>query len=337
MPSGEKSSEVKMTITASHGLPVPDRLIVAIGGNAIHPAGMKGTAAELLEVAANTGRALRPLLEIGNEIVFTHGNGPGVGMILMRHIIARERVAPMSLDICVAHSQGGIAYALIQAMENALREVNNDRHVVCILTQVEVDPDDVAFREPSKPIGLFYSQEDAERMKNEMGLTMREDAGRGWRLIVPSPMPRHIVDISTISTLTKQGYVVVAGGGGGIPVTRDKLGRRHGVAAVIDKDLTTAHMGRVLDYDHMMILTAVPRVAINFGKPDQRELGEVSVSELKAHQGEGQFPAGSMGPKVEAAIRFIEQGGKRVIIGSLDAPMAALAGESGTHVVADNA
>ncbi len=326
-----------MTRTVSHELPVPDRLIVAIGGNAVHPAGLKGTPTELLEVAAETGRALRPLLEFDNEIVFTHGNGPGVGMILMRHIIARESVSPMSLDICVAHSQGGIAYVLTQAMENALREVNNDRHVVCVLTQVEVDPDDEAFREPSKPIGLFYSQEDAQRMTDEMGLTMREDAGRGWRLVVPSPMPNHIVDISMISTLTKQGTVVVAGGGGGIPVTRDEMGRRHGIAAVIDKDLTTAHMGRVLGYDHMMILTAVPKVAINFGKPDQRELGEVGVAELKAHHRDGQFPVGSMGPKVEAAIRFIEQGGKRAIIGSLDGPMAALSGESGTHVVAENA
>lgn len=325
-----------MTRSVSHELPVPDALIVAIGGNAVHPAGMKGTPDELLEVAAKTGRALRPLLEYDNKIVITHGNGPGVGMILMRQIIARDRVAPMSLDICVAHSQGGIAYVLTQAMENALREANNDRHVVCVLTQVEVDPDDAAFHEPSKPIGLFYSQEEAQRMIDEMGWIMREDAGRGWRLVVPSPAPRHIVDISMISTLTKQGNVVVAGGGGGIPVTRDEMGRRHGIAAVIDKDLTTAHMGRVLGYDHMMILTAVPKIAINFGKPDQRELGEVGISELKAHHRDGQFPAGSMGPKVEAAIRFIEQGGKRAIIGSLDEPVAALAGASGTHVVADN-
>jgi carbamate kinase len=243
----------------------------------------------------------------------------------------------MSLDICVAHSQGGIAYLLVQALENALREVDNARHVACLLTQVEVDPEDPAFQNPTKPVGPFFTKVEAEAVSRELGWLMREDSGRGWRHVVPSPRPRHIVDLSLIQVVARRGTIVIAGGGGGIPVIRGPKGVRHGVAAVIDKDLTSAHMANVLDIRDLMILTAVSKIAVNCGKPDQRFLGQVSLRELKALYLEGHFPPGSMGPKVAAAIRFLESGGERVVIGHLDEAMAALRGETGTHVFSNDA
>lgn len=320
-----------MSIEAS----VPNRLIIAIGGNATHPEGIRGTADEQLRIARETGRALLPLLELDTQLIVTHGNGPVVGKMLLRQTIARERVAPMSLDICVAHSQGGIAYLLMQAFENALREVGNPRHVVSLLTQVEVDPEDPAFHNPSKPIGYFYSEEEARALGDEMGWTMKEDSGRGWRHVVASPLPRHIVDISLIDAVVKSGAVVIAGGGGGIPVVREGKGQRRGVEAVIDKDRTSALIANVLGIEDMMILTAVPRVAINFGKPDQRELDRVSLDELRELHAAGHFPPGSMGPKVDAAIQFLEGGARRVMIGRLEEAVPILLGETGTHIIAD--
>jgi carbamate kinase len=313
----------------------PPRLLVAIGGNATHPENIEGTSKEQIEIAATTAQSLLPLAQMDNELVITHGNGPVVGKILMRQALTRDRIAPMSLDICVAHSQGGIAYLLMQAMENALREADNSRHVACLLTQVEVDPDDPAFDDPSKPVGPFFTEEEAKKVGQELGWQMKEDAGRGWRHVVPSPMPRHVCDISLVRILARRGTVVIAGGGGGIPVIRGPKGVRKGVAAVIDKDLTSAHMANVLGIEVMLILTAVPKVAINFNTPDQRELDQVSLRELRALNGEGHFPPGSMGPKIDAAIRFLDGGGERVVIGQLDQAMAALRGETGTHVVAE--
>ena len=316
---------------------LPSRLLVAIGGNATHPENIRGTSDEQKELAARTAQALLPLAQLDNELILTHGNGPVVGKILMRQALTSQRIPPMSLDICVAHSQGGIAYLLVQALENALREVDNARHVACLLTQVEVDAEDPAFQNPTKPVGPFFTEAEAEALTRELGWLMREDSGRGWRHVVPSPRPRHIVDLSLIQVLARRGTIVVAGGGGGIPVIRGPKGVRHGVAAVIDKDLTSAHMANVLDIRHLMILTAVPRIAVNYGRPDQRFLDRVSLRELKALQAEGHFPPGSMGPKVAAAIRFLESGGERVIIGHLDEAMAALRGEAGTHVLSDDA
>ncbi len=316
---------------------IPRRLLVAIGGNATHPENIKGTSDEQKAIAARTARSLLPLAQLDNELVITHGNGPVVGKILMRQTLTRDRIAPMSLDICVAHSQGGIAYLLMQAMENALREADDPRHVACLLTQVEVDAEDPAFENPTKPIGPFWSQSEAEAVSRELGWLMKEDSGRGWRHVVPSPKPRHIVDISLIQVLARRGTVVIAGGGGGIPVVRGPKGVRHGVAAVIDKDLTSAHMANVLGMELLMILTAVPNVAVNFGKPNQAALHTVRLGELKALHAEGQFPVGSMGPKIEAAIRFLEGGGERAIIGHLAEAMPALRGETGTQIVNDDA
>ena len=309
------------------------RLLIAVGGNAIHPGRGPGTVEEQREYAARTGRALLPVMRADNELVITHGNGPVVGKILMRQVLSRDRVPPMSMDVCVAHSQGGIAYLLMQSLENTLREAGNDRHVVCLLTQVEVDPDDPAFEHPTKPIGFFYEEAEAKEIATSLGWTMRDDAGRGWRCVVPSPRPKHIVDISLIEAVAKSGAVVIAGGGGGIPVVRDANGVRRGVEGVIDKDLSSAHMAQVLGITEFMILTAVQRVQIGFGTPRARNLAEVQVGELRHHFRSGEFAEGSMGPKVEAAIRFIDGGGRRAVIAHLDEAEAALAGEAGTQIL----
>ena len=316
---------------------IPDRLLIAIGGNATHPEDIEGTSAEQKAIAARTADALLPLAMQDNELIITHGNGPVVGKILMRQALTRDRIAPMPLDICVAHSQGGIAYLLVQALENALRTADNGRHVACLLTQVEVDPDDPAFDDPSKPVGPFFDEADAKAIEAELNWRMKEDAGRGWRHVVPSPKPRHVCDISLIQVLARRGTVVIAGGGGGIPVIRGPKGVRHGVAAVIDKDLTSAHMANVLGIPTMMILTAVPKVAVHFGTVEARWLDRVTVREIRAYQAEGHFPPGSMGPKIEAAIRFLDGGGERVIIADLEQAMPALRGETGTHIVPDDA
>jgi len=315
---------------------IPDRILVAIGGNATHPEDIEGTSKEQKEIAAQTAKALLPLALLDNELVITHGNGPVVGKILMRQAMTRDTIAPMPLDICVAHSQGGIAYLLVQALENALREADSSRHVACLLTQVEVDENDPAFQNPTKPIGKFYSEQEAAKVGREMGWLMKEDAGRGWRHVVPSPKPKHVCDISLVQVLARRGTVVIAGGGGGIPVIRGPKGVRRGVEAVIDKDLTSAHMANVLGIRLMMVLTAVPRVMINFGTPRQAELTHVTMRELRAYEAAGHFPAGSMGPKISAALRFLEGGGERVIIAHLNDAGPALRGEAGTHVVADD-
>ncbi len=314
---------------------IPKRLLVAIGGNATHPEDIEGTSREQKDIAAQTAEALLPLALLENELVITHGNGPVVGKILMRQALTRDRIAPMPLDICVAHSQGGIAYLLMQAIENALREADSPRHVACLLTQVEVDPDDPAFDDPSKPIGPFFDKDEMERVSRELGWLMKEDAGRGWRHVVPSPRPRHICDISLVQVLARRGTVVIAAGGGGIPVVRGPKGVRRGVAAVIDKDLTSAHMANVLGIDTLMILTAVPGVSIHFGSPNQKELGSVTLSQLKAYRDDGHFPEGSMGPKVDATIRFLEDGGERVVIAHLNDALPALRAETGTQIRPD--
>ncbi|MDX1431413.1 MAG: carbamate kinase [Gammaproteobacteria bacterium] len=315
---------------------IPDRLVVAIGGNATHPEDIKGTSTEQKAIAMRTARALLPLAMADNELIITHGNGPVVGKILMRQALTRDRIPPMSLDICVAHSQGGIAYLLVQALENALREADNPRHVACLLTQVEVDPEDPAFDDPSKPVGPFFDEAQAKHIAAELGWCMKEDAGRGWRHVVPSPAPRHICDISLVEELARRGTVVIAGGGGGIPVVRGPKGVRHGVQAVIDKDLTSAHMANVLGIELLLMLTAVPKVAIDFGTAAQRDLDHVGVSQLRELRAQGYFPPGSMGAKIDAAIRFLEGGGKRVVIAHLDQVMPALSGETGTHITLED-
>ena len=320
-----------------YGNAIPNKIVIAIGGNATHPDGIEGTSEEQEAIAAKTAQALLQVGQKVDQLIITHGNGPVVGKILMRQALARDRISPMPLDICVAHSQGGIGYLLMQAMENALREADNPRHVACILTQVEVDKNDQAFENHTKPIGPFFSETDAKAIQKELGWQMAEDSGRGYRHVVPSPVPKHVCDISLIEALAQQGTIVIAGGGGGIPVIRGAKGIRHGVAAVVDKDLTSALIANILGIKNFMILTATPKVAINYGKPDQKFLDRVPLSEIKALKAEGHFPPGSMGPKIDASIQFLEGGGERVIIADLEQAMRALAGDTGTHILHDNA
>ena len=316
------------------GFEFPRRLIVAISSSAIDPLDGTGTPQALKEHAAATAQAMLPLLLLDNQLVITHGNGPQVGKLLLASAVARGRITPQSLDILVAQTQGGIAYLLAQAFENALRAVGSPRHVVGLVTQVEVDPQDPAFAMPSKPVGPYFTQLEAQALAEQFGVTVKED-GRAWRYVVPSPQPQHICDISLVEALMCTRTVVVAGGGGGIPVVRDGIGCRRGVEAVIDKDLTTAAMADVLGIRDMMILTRVPRVALRYGRPDQQDLGRVSLSEMRRYRAEGHFPPGTMGPKVDAAIRFVEGGGRCAIITSLDHAVPALRGETGTHIVPD--
>lgn len=308
-------------------------LLVAIGGNAVHPENIKGTTEEQERIAEHAARVLLPLADASDRMLITHGNGPVVGKILLRMMLTRDAVPPMRLDVCVAHSQGGIGYMLIQALENEMRRSGRRRDVTCVVTQVEVDPDDPAFADPSKPIGPFFSEREAQEFE-QTGWRMMEDAGRGWRHCVASPEPRSVLNGDVIRRLLEAGMLVIAGGGGGVPVTRDGRGEWTGVQAVIDKDLTSALLAKQLGIQDLLMLTAVERVALDFGKPTQRNLERVTLSELREYQRAGHFGRGSMAPKVEAAIRHVAAGGRRAIIGHLDHAEAALAGRSGTHVVA---
>jgi carbamate kinase len=310
-----------------------ERLVVAIGGNATHPENIRGTTAEQEEIAARAARALRPLVEAVPEIVITHGNGPVVGKILLRQYYAREHVPPMRLDVCVAHSQGGIGHLLMQGLEDELARAESTRTVGCIVTRVAVDADDEAFGKPTKPVGPFFSAAEAAELKRTLGWTMVEDSGRGWRYVVASPRPRRILDLELIAGLAKQGVAVIAAGGGGIPMVLRADGSYGGVPAVIDKDLTSALLASSLGVDTLLILTAVSRVSIHFRKPQQRELASVTASELEGYRREGHFAEGSMGPKVAASLRFLAAGGKRAIIAHLDQAADALAQKTGTHVV----
>jgi len=310
-----------------------ERLVVAIGGNATHPENIRGTTAEQEEIAARAARALRPVVESAPEIVITHGNGPVVGKILLRQYYAREHVPPMRLDVCVAHSQGGIGHLLMQGLEDELARAESGRRVACVVTRVEVHEDDPAFQHPTKPIGPFFSPQEAAELHKSLGWQMVEDSGRGWRYVVPSPRPRGVLDLELISDLASRGVAVIAAGGGGIPMVKRADGSYAGVPAVVDKDLTSALLATELGAGTLMILTAVSRVAIHFGTPRQKALDTVTAGELEAYRAEKHFAAGSMGPKVEAALKFVAAGGKRAIIAHLDEAADALAGKAGTHVV----
>jgi carbamate kinase len=308
-------------------------LLVAVGGNAVHPEDIRGTTEEQEVVAERAASALLPLLEADDRVLITHGNGPVVGKILLRMMLTRDAIPPMRLDVCVAHSQGGIGYLLMQALENVMRREGKERSMTCVVTQVEVDPRDPAFVEPTKPIGPFFSEEEARGFERK-GWLMMEDAGRGWRHCVASPEPRAVLNLQVIRALLDAGLLVIAGGGGGIPVVRDENGAWQGVQAVVDKDLTSALLARSLGIEDLLILTAVERIAIDYGTPRERRLEKVRTSELRGYQRAGHFAKGSMAPKVEAALRHVEGGGRRTIIGHLQHAAAALAGSSGTHVVA---
>lgn len=308
------------------------KVVVALGGNALEDKSLPPTAASQLEVAGRTARQLAQLSCAGYELAIVHGNGPQVGRILLASETAADVTPPMPFDVCGAMSQGYIGYHLQQSLTAALRRRGRNIPVVTVVTQMVVDPADPAFQNPTKPIGPFYTKEQAQQLERDKGYTMKEDSGRGWRRVVPSPKPKRIVEIGTIKTLWDT-TVSIACGGGGVPVVEKEDGSLEGVAAVIDKDLAACRLAQEMEADILMILTEVPAVAIRFGKPDQQDLGLVTAAELEEYAAQGQFGAGSMLPKVEAAVGFVRSApGRTAIITSLDLGLEALAGRAGTRV-----
>ena len=308
------------------------RIVIALGGNALG-----NNLPEQMEAVKHTARAIVDLIEQGNEVVVAHGNGPQVGMIqeAMTQLTRSnpEKYIPCPLSVCVAMSQGYIGYDL----QNALREEMLDRGIdvgaATVLTQVEVDPADPAFANPTKPIGAFMTREEADRMIAERGYNVVEDAGRGYRRVVASPKPVGIVELDTIRSLVETNHVVVACGGGGIPVFKTEGNHLKGAAAVIDKDFAAAKLAEQLDADFLVILTAVEKVAVNFGKPDQRWLDELTPADVERYVGEGQFAPGSMLPKVQAALAFAQSGaGRSSLITLLEKASDGIAGKTGTIV-----
>ena len=307
-------------------------VVVAFGGNAVYPPTIKGTAQEQLDIMEAACEHLVPVFRAGYRAVLTHGNGPVVGNILLRMARTSRELVPMPMDVCVAHSQGGMGYMLQQSLANVLAKHGMDVSVSSIVTEVEVAPDDPAFAHPTKPVGKFFSQEEAGRIAAETGWDFVEDSGRGYRRVVPSPVPLRILDAPAINALLGAGVIPIAAGGGGIPVARDGT-RYRGVAAVIDKDMTSALLAADVGAGALVMLTGVERVALDFGKPSQRVLDRMTVVEAHKHLAEGQFPPGSMGPKITAALRYLERGGPRALITSLEKLDAALEGHAGTEIV----
>ncbi len=313
------------------------RAVIAIGGNALILEGQRGTIEEQYHNACETAQHIAALVANGWGVVVTHGNGPQVGFILLRSELVPENapVPRLSLEMSVADSQGGIGHILGQALLNELAARGLPDRVVCVLTHVVVDPEDPAFQRPTKPIGPFYTKEEADDRAVRNGWTMIEDAGRGYRRVVASPKPLRIVENDQIRTLVDAGFVVIAVGGGGVAVVETERGHYRGVEAVIDKDRASALLAASLQVPLLILSTGVERVAVHFRQPDERWLDRVTVSEAKQYLEEGEFPRGSMGPKVEAAIRFLEHGGEEVLITTPAALERAIAGETGTRVVPD--
>lgn len=306
------------------------KIVVALGGNAILQAGQKGTAEEQLANVRLAAEQIGQLVLAGHQVVLTHGNGPQVGNILLQNAAASPTVPAMPLDICGAQTQGFIGYLLQQSLANILGQHGYSKPVVTVVTQVVVDADDPAFSNPTKPIGPFYSAEEAQELIAK-GLAMQEDRARGgWRRIVPSPVPVRIWEREAIVNLIDSGAIVIAAGGGGIPVVETVSGLR-GVEAVIDKDLAGQRLANDIGADILLILTDVEAVALDWGLPTQRWLHDVSLAQARSYHAAGHFQAGSMGPKVAAACNFLDAGGEMAIITSLQAVSQALAGETGTR------
>jgi len=308
------------------------KMLVAIGGNAILRHKEKGTAEEQFENIKRTCRHVVRMLKDGYRIAITHGNGPQVGDILLRNERCKDILPPMPLDVCGAESQGMIGYMLQLSMRNEMQRVGLEVPVVTLITQVLVDKNDMAFKKPSKPIGPFYTPVEAERLRREKSWTVIDDGVRGFRRVVPSPQPKAIIERDSVKTLFESGTVVIASGGGGVPVIARDDGGLEGVEAVVDKDLTAELFAREIGAEILLMLTDVGKVAINFGRPDQKDLDDIAVADAARYLAEGQFPLGSMGPKIEAAIRFIKAGGEKAIVTSLESARQALTGKAGTLI-----
>ena len=308
------------------------RIVIALGGNALQTKNSAPTAEAQLEVVKQTCEYIADLSASGYEMAIVHGNGPQVGRIVLASETAKDVVPPMPFDVCGAMSQGYIGYHIQQALRYALARRNLNIPVVTMVTQMVVEPTDPAFQNPTKPIGAFYTREEARELAAARGYEMREDAGRGWRRVVASPLPRKIVEIGEVKKLWND-TIVITCGGGGIPVVEKPDGTYEGVAAVIDKDFAAELLAEKVEADVLMILTEVEKVAIHWGKPNQENLSRLSLADAARYVEDGHFAPGSMLPKVEAAMKFVRHNpGKKAIITSLDKAIEALEGKTGTAV-----
>lgn len=315
----------------ANGQPI---VLVAMGGHAFMHKGERGTIEDHVRNADRIAGLLMTLVERDYYLVITHGNGPQVGDLLIQQEQCRDLVPAMPLDMLVAMTEGSLGYILQQALLNQLRQKDKKRYVVTVITQVVVEEADPAFKNPNKPIGPFLTREDAEQRRKTWGWEVREDAaGRGWRRVVPSPRPTRVIQRHMIRDAARAGHIVVACGGGGVPIHVDADDRFVGVEAVVDKDLTSSVLAANIGAELMIILTAVPQVYADFGKPSQRALGAVTLEEVERLNDEGQFPPGSMGPKIEAVIHFLRHGGKRVVVTDPDSLPQAIEGRAGTHFI----
>jgi len=307
--------------------------VVAVGGNALIRDKAHESIPDQSREAVITTHHIAEMIAAGWNVVITHGTGPQVGFILRRSELALEEVPPVPMDYADADLQGGIGYMFLKALYNEFRTQKIDRKAVAIITQTLVDRNDPAFADPSKPIGSHMDEETAQRLARRQGWIVKDDAGRGWRRVVPSPQPKTIVELDAINLLARSGFVVIACGGGGIPVVQDEEGNLIGVEAVIDKDLASSLLARGIGADLLLVSTGVEKVAINFNTPDRRWLDRMSVAEAKKHYADNQFDRGSMGPKIQAVIEFIEGGGQTGLITNPENIGRALAGETGTFIV----
>ena len=307
--------------------------VVAVGGNALIKDKAHETVQDQYTCSVETMGHITNMIEMGWDVVISHGNGPQVGFILRRSEIAKNELHELPLDYCGADTQGAIGYMFQQALYNEFRKRQINKKAATVVTQTVVDHNDPAFQHPTKPIGSFMNEDQAkERIANE-GWSMIEDAGRGWRRVVPSPIPQRIVEADAIQSLIKAGFIVIGVGGGGIPVIEDPSGNLIGVEAVIDKDFSSALLATMIEADLFLISTAVEKVAINFNKPDQKWLDQMTVAEAKKYMDEGHFAKGSRLPKRQAILRFIENGGKKALITNPEHIIDALEGKTGTWIL----
>jgi len=308
--------------------------IISIGGNTLIRKGEKGTIEEQFKHMEECMSYVVNLASENKKVIITHGNGPIVGNIVIRNEAARDIIPPMPLYICNADSEGGIGFMIQQALYNQLKQLNIKREVATVVTQVVVDKNDPAFSNPTKPIGPFYTREEAQKIQREKGWTIVEDSHRGYRRVVPSPKPLKVIEADIVKKLAQDGVIAIAAGGGGVPVIQTRNGNLQGIDAVIDKDLATAVLAKEIGAETFIDLTSVDRVYINFGEPDRTGLDRLTVSEAKKYLATGEFAPGSMGPKIEAAIEFLEAGGKEVIITTPELLELAIEGKAGTKITA---
>lgn len=322
-----------MNATNDQRTPGAQIAVIAFGGNALLQPGDQGTQEEQIGRAKQAARWLAEIVRSGWKLVIVHGNGPQVGNIIIQAEEASTKIPPQSLDVAVAQTEGSIGFLLQQAMRNRLEFIGEDSEVGTILTEVEVDPADSAFRKPTKFVGPFFTGYRAETLSRDFGWVMKEDSGRGWRKVVPSPRPLRILNTRAIRAMVDACTVTIAAGGGGIPVVRGRDQQWRGIEAVIDKDFASALLAAELKAELFIVLTGVERVAIDFGKPTQKFVDSMTLAEARQHLADGQFPPGSMGPKIEAAIEFVERARQEVLITDVDHLREALEGKAGTRIL----